>query len=55
MFYEAWSGIESNSSVITDEFNVTTSNAVGCDTQILDTYIDTIHQLLLINLDTIIG
>ena len=51
LFYEAWSGIESNSSVITDELNVTTSNAVGCDTQILDTDIDTIHQLRLMNLD----
>jgi hypothetical protein len=55
LFYEAWSGIESNSSVITDELNITTSNAVGCDTQILDTDIDTIHQLRLINLDMIIG
>lgn len=51
LFYEAWSGIESNSSVITDELNVTTSNAAGCDTQILDTDIDTIHQLRLMNLD----
>ena len=51
LFYEAWSGIESNSSVMTDELNVTTSNAVGCDTQILDTDIDTIHQLRLMNLD----
>ena len=51
LFYEAWSGIESNSSVMTDELNVTTSNATGCDTQILDTDIDTIHQLRLMNLD----
>ena len=51
LFYEAWSGIESNSSVMTDELNVTTSNAAGCDTQILDTDIDTIHQLRLMNLD----
>ena len=51
VFYEAWSGIESNSSVMTDELNVTTSNAAGCDTQILDTDIDTIHQLRLMNLD----
>ena len=51
LFYEAWSGIESNSSVITDELNVTTSNAARCDTQILDTDIDTIHQLRLMNLD----
>lgn len=51
LFYEAWSGIESNSSVITDELNVTTSNVAGCDTQILDTDIDTIHQLRLMNLD----
>ena len=51
LFYEAWSGIESNSSVATDELNVTTSNAAGCDTQILDTDIDTIHQLRLMNLD----
>ena len=51
LFYEAWSGIESNSSVITNELNVTTSNAAGCDTQILDTDIDTIHQLRLMNLD----
>ena len=29
LFYEAWSGIESNSSVMTDELNVTTSNAAG--------------------------
>lgn len=51
LFYEAWSGIESNSSVVTDELNVTTSNAAGCDTQILDTDIDTVHQLRLMNLD----
>lgn len=51
LFYEAWSGIESNSSVITDELNVTISNAAGCDTQVLDTDIDTIHQLRLMNLD----
>ena len=51
LFYEAWSGIESNSSVMTDELNVTTSNAAGYDTQILDTDIDTIHQLRLMNLD----
>ena len=51
LFYEAWSGIESNSSVITDELNVTTSNAARCDTQIPDTDIDTIHQLRLMNLD----
>ena len=51
LFYEAWSGIESNSSVMTDELNVTTSNAAGCDAQILDTDIDTIHQLRLMNLD----
>lgn len=51
LFYEAWSGIESNSSVMTDELNVTTSNVAGCDTQILDTDIDTIHQLRLMNLD----
>ena len=51
LFYEAWSGIESNSSVMTDELNVTTSNAAGCDTQVLDTDIDTIHQLRLMNLD----
>lgn len=51
LFYEAWSGIESNSSVMTDELKVTTSNAAGCDTQILDTDIDTIHQLRLMNLD----
>ena len=51
LFYEAWSGIESNSSVMTDELNVTTSNAAGCDTQIPDTDIDTIHQLRLMNLD----
>ena len=51
LFYEAWSAIESNSSVMTDELNVTTSNAAGCDTQILDTDIDTIHQLRLMNLD----
>ena len=51
LFYEAWSGIESNSSVMTDELNVTTSNAAGCDTQTLDTDIDTIHQLRLMNLD----
>ena len=51
LFYEAWSGIESNSSVMTDELNVTTSNAAGCDTQILDTDIDTIHQLRLMNLE----
>lgn len=51
LFYEAWSGIESNSSVMTDELNVTTSNTAGCDTQILDTDIDTIHQLRLMNLD----
>ena len=51
LFYEAWSGIESNSSVMTDELNVTTSNAAGCGTQILDTDIDTIHQLRLMNLD----
>ena len=51
LFYEAWSSIESNSSVMTDELNVTTSNAAGCDTQILDTDIDTIHQLRLMNLD----
>ena len=53
LFYEAWSGIESNSSVMTDELNVTTSNAAGCDTQILDTDIDTIHQLRLMNLDNV--
>ena len=51
LFYEAWSGIESNSSVMTDELNVTTSNAAGCNTQIPDTDIDTIHQLRLMNLD----
>ena len=51
LFYEAWSGIESNSSVMTDELNVTTSNAAGCGAQILDTDIDTIHQLRLMNLD----
>lgn len=51
LFYEAWSGIESNSSVMTDELNVTTSNAARCDTQIPDTDIDTIHQLRLMNLD----
>ena len=55
LFYEAWSGIESNSSVMTDELNVATSNAAGCGSQILDTDIETIHQLRLMNLDNFLA
>ena len=51
MFYEAWSTIESNSSVVTDELKETSSGLVGSMTQVGDTDIDTIHQLRLMNLD----
>ena len=51
MFYEAWSTIESNSSVVTDELRETSSGLVGSMTQVVDTDIDTIHQLRLMNLD----
>ena len=51
MFYEAWSTIESNSSVTTDELKETSSGLVGSMTQVGDTDIDTIHQLRLMNLD----
>ena len=51
MFYEAWSTIESNSSVVTDELKETSSGLVGSITQVGDTDIDTIHQLRLMNLD----
>ena len=51
MFYEAWSTIESNSSVTTDELKEISSGLVGSMTQVGDTDIDTIHQLRLMNLD----
>ena len=51
MFYEAWSTIESNSSVVTDELKETSSGLVGAMAQVGDTDIDTIHQLRLMNLD----
>jgi predicted nuclease of restriction endonuclease-like (RecB) superfamily len=51
MFYEAWSTIESNSSVVTDELKEISSGLVGSMTQVGDTDIDTIHQLRLMNLD----
>ena len=51
MFYEAWSTIESNSSVVTDELKETSSRLVGSMTQVGDTDIDTIYQLRLMNLD----
>ena len=51
MFYEAWSTIESNSSVVTDELKETSSGLVGSMTQVGDTDIDTIYQLRLMNLD----
>ena len=51
MFYDAWSTIESNSSVVTDELKETSSGLVGSMTQVGDTDIDTIHQLRLMNLD----
>ena len=51
MFYEAWSTIESNSSVVTDELKETSSGLAGSMTQVGDTDIDTIHQLRLMNLD----
>ena len=51
MFYEAWSTIESNSSVVTDELKEISSGLVGSMTQVVDTDIDTIHQLRLMNLD----
>ena len=51
MFYEVWSTIESNSSVVTDELKEISSGLVGSMTQVGDTDIDTIHQLRLMNLD----
>ena len=51
LFYEAWSGIESNSSVKTDELKEITSGVVVYDVQVADTDVDTIHQLQLMNLE----
>lgn len=50
-FYEAWNGIESNSSVTTDELGATPSAGNQEDIQSTDNENDTIRQLQLTNLD----
>lgn len=49
--YEAWNGIESNSSVTTDELGATPSVGIQEDNQSTDNENDTIRQLQLTNLD----